>query len=293
MRDIGIVCNTGKPETVEKCRLLLAALLAQGHRVHLAPETAEAVVRRDLTSPGYPLEWERMQIAVCLGGDGTLLRAAKALAPCRVPVLGINTGHLGFLTEVEWAHPVPALGDFLDQECLVEERMMLQVRVVRNGKCVFTGDALNEAVIARGMLARMVHFTAEAAGTPVADYAADGVIISTPTGSTAYALSAGGPILHPQMQALLLTPICPHTFNARSLVLPGDEAITIRLGNPDEVYLTVDGHLGHRFAVGDELRVERAPAVVRLVRRSPFRFYDVLRRKLAEPARKIGTSFES
>lgn len=291
MREIGIVCNTGKPDTIAACGRLVAALLQQGHRVHLAPEAAAALDRPDLVGAPYPAGWGRLDMAVSLGGDGTLLRAAKLLAPYAVAILGVNTGHLGFLTEVEWSDPLPDLEDLLNGAYLVEERMMLRVRVLRDGEEIFQEDALNDAVVARGMLARMIRFTAEAAGTPVADYAADGVIVSTPTGSTAYSLSAGGPILHPHMQALVLTPICPHTFNARSLVLPGDEAITLRLHNPDEAYLTVDGALGHRFQAGDQLRVERAPAVARLVRRSPFRFYDVLRRKLAEPHRKIGTSF--
>lgn len=291
MREIGIVCNTGKRETLAACGRLVAHLLRQGHRVHLAPETAEAVERRDLLGAEYPGEWGRLHMAISLGGDGTLLRAAKALASYGVPVLGVNTGHLGFLTEVEWSEPVPPLAEFLDNASMVEERMMLRATVLRHGQAVFAEDALNDAVVARGMLARMVHFSAEVGGIPVADYAADGVIVATPTGSTAYSLSAGGPILHPHLQVLLLTPICPHTFNARSLVLPGNDAITLRLSNPEEVYLTVDGHLGHRFQAGDELRVERAPAVARLVRRSPFRFYDVLRRKLAQPSGKIGTSF--
>lgn len=291
MQAIGVVVNADKPEAIATGRTLMHELEQRGVVPLLDAAGAAALGRPDLAREPYPEAWQGAALVAVLGGDGTLLRAAKRLAPLGVPLLGINTGRLGFLTELEAGDIPAALDDLLAGRYLVEERMMLTARVLRDGQEIFAADGLNDAVIGRGPLARMVHFTAQVGGVPVADYAADGVIVATPTGSTAYSLSAGGPIVHPELAALLITPICPHTFNARSLVVPAGEAVTIRVHNPPEVLLSVDGQVSCRFAPGDTVEVRRAPAVARLVRRTPFRFYDVLRRKLAEPYRKIGTSF--
>lgn len=290
MEKLGIVCNAAKPAAVDAARTLVRELDARGLPVVLTPEAAAALGVADRSRP-FPGGWGGVDLAIVLGGDGTLLRAAKAASPLGLPVLGVNTGHLGFLTEMEAGELLPSLDGILSGEWQVEERMMLRARVMRRGQEAMEGEALNDAVIARGTLARMVHFTARVGTIPVADYAADGVIVATPTGSTAYSLSAGGPILHPGLSVLLVTPICPHTFNARSLVVPGGEAVTVELHDPGEVLLQLDGQTVGPLLPGDEVVVERAPQVARLVRRSPFRFYDVLRRKLAEPQRIIGTSF--
>lgn len=290
MRKIGIVCNSAKPAAVEIARALVRELDRRRVPLVLTPEAAATLGDPERGRP-FPTAWDGVELALVLGGDGTLLRAAKAAAGVGLPVLGVNTGHLGFLTEMEAAELLPSLDSILSGDWQVEDRMMLRTRVLRRGEPLLAGDALNDAVIARGTLARMVHFTARVGATPVADYAADGVIVATPTGSTAYSLSAGGPILHPHLSVLLITPICPHTFNARSLVVPASEAVTVQLHDPGEVLLQLDGQTVGPLLPGDEVVVERAPQMARLVRRSPFRFYDVLRRKLAEPERIIGTSF--
>ncbi|MFO7173731.1 MAG: NAD(+)/NADH kinase [Bacillota bacterium] len=291
MKQIGIVANTEKPEAVAAAARLVRELEARGLRALLTPGAAGAVSRPDLAAP-FPGGHGADDLVIVFGGDGTLLQAAKAVATLGLPVLGVNTGHLGFLTEVEESELWPALDEILAGRWQVEERMMLRARVIRDGAEVLQADALNDVVVNRGPLARMVRFTAEVAGVPVADYAADGLIVATPTGSTAYSLSAGGPIVHPAQEVLLLTPICPHTFNARSLVLPAGEVVAVRMHNPSEVVLTADGQYCGPFLPGDLLLVQRAPHTARLVRRHAFRFYDVLRRKLSEPSRKIGTSFQ-
>lgn len=290
LKRVGIVPNTQKPEAIAGAARLVRELEARGVQVLLTQEGARPVGRPDLAAP-FPVEHAGVELVVVLGGDGTLLRAAKAVAPLGLPVLGVNTGHLGFLTEFEEAELWPELDEILAGHWQVEKRMMLRARIVRDGVEIENSEALNDVVVTRGPLARMVHFTAEVAGVPVAEYAADGLIVATPTGSTAYSLSAGGPIVHPGQEVFLLTPICPHTFNARSLVLPATETIAVRMLNRSEVVLTIDGQPGGEFEPGDVLLVERAPEVARLVRRHTFRFYDVLRRKLSEPSQKIGTSF--
>lgn len=287
---IGIIANYGKPEATDGAARLLAELQNRGIRVVLTPRTGEILNRPELVRP-YPDGWGDLDMAMVLGGDGTLLRAAKKLAPLNPPVLGINTGHLGFLTEVESEEALTALDEVLSGRWEVEHRMMLRIRVLRAGVELYASDALNDVVITRGPLARMVHVAVEVSGTPAADYPADGVIVATPTGSTAYSLSAGGPICHPQLNVFVVTPICPHTFNSRALVVPADETVAVRIQNPGEILLTVDGQLGFEFEPDDVVLMDRSPSVARLVRRRPYRFYDVLRRKLAEPYRKIGASF--
>lgn len=290
MQAIGIVANTGKQEAVAAAARLTRELEARGLSLVMTPECSSALRRADLERP-FPQGWEHTDLIIVLGGDGTLLRHAKAVTGLKAPVLGVNTGHLGFLTEFEVAEFFPALDEILAGQWAVEERMMLKVTVCREDRVLYADTALNDVVLARGPLARMVHVSVALRGTVVADYPADGVIVATPTGSTAYSLSAGGPICDPLLQLLLVTPICPHTFNSRALVVPADEAVTCRVHNAGEVLMTVDGRHGFTFMPGDAVRVGRAPTAARLVRRNPYRFYDILRRKLSEPGRKIGTTF--
>lgn len=290
MERIGIVANRDKPEALEAAARIAGELRQSGVEVVLTPETAAPLGLTELARP-YPKAWGDLDLVLVLGGDGTLLRAAKLLAPLQQRVLGINVGHLGFLTELEAAEVSQALPDLLANRWQADERMMLRARVFRDGGELYCCDAVNDVVITRGTLARIVHVAVEVDSVPAMDYPADGVIVATPTGSTAYSLSAGGPIVHPTLDAFVVTPICPHTFNSRSLMIPAAQAVTIRVLNPGEVLLTVDGQLGFEFQPGDQVVVERSPHVARLVRRGPYRFYDVLRRKLAEPYRKIGASF--
>lgn len=230
-----------------------------------------------------PADWPALRAAVVFGGDGTLLAAAKRLAGQEVPILGINLGHLGFLTELEPSDvsQVPAL---LAGEAELDERMMLTAVVRRAGTEHVRFTALNDVVISKGAPARVIALEALAGGHVLGRYRADGLIAATPTGSTAYSLSAGGPIVHPNQDVLILTPVCPHTLAARAMVLPASTQVTLRVRpeNRGAIMLTSDGQEWCELYPGDEVLVTRAEATTRLLRRPRFQFYSVLRNKLAE-----------
>lgn len=286
MHKVAIIANTGKPAAVEMGARLLDWLEQRTNCVILNQEGAVRVGRPDLAKAPSDPAWGEVQLVIVLGGDGTLIRAARAVAPWRVPVLGVNMGHLGFLTEVENDYLFEEIDQFLTGHYQVEERMMLAARVIREGGVVYESSALNDAVVSKGPMARMIHLVVTVGETVVARYPADGVIIATPTGSTAYSLSAGGPIAAPNLDILLITPICPHTMSTRALVVSGQERVTAEVAeSPGEVGLSLDGAEPFKLKKGDRVEVSRAPHVARLVRRQGYRFYDVLRQKLADPAR--------
>ncbi len=219
-------------------------------------------------------------LVVVLGGDGTLLGVARSVA-AGVPLLGVNLGRLGFLTEVSRPELYPSLVQVLKGEFHFEERSLFDVELCRPGGNVARYRAFNDAVLSKAALASIIELTVRVGGSQVARYRADGLIISTPNGSTAYNLSAGGPIIYPQLPVAVLTPICPHTLSLRPIVVPDSEIIEVTLETQgEEVYLSVDGQegssIGHRHVV----RVKRSAAPVRLVRLNDRTFYDALRQKL-------------
>jgi NAD+ kinase len=219
-------------------------------------------------------------LVVVLGGDGTLLSVARSLER-EVPILGVNLGTLGFLTEVGRADLYPALIDLLAGRYRIEERSLLDVRLERADGGGAAWRVLNDAVITKSALARIVELTYRIDGHLLAACRSDGLIISTPTGSTAYNLSAGGPILDPQLPVVVLTPICPHTLTLRPVVVPDSSVIEVTLETPrEEVYLTLDGQEGAPLDEGDRVRVSRSQAKVRLVKTTDRGFYDGLRDKL-------------
>jgi NAD+ kinase len=280
VKRIGLLVNLSKSESLESGKRLIAWLEAQGHRVQLQPLEAEQLGRADLAiHGGAPLG--QADLLIVLGGDGTLLGAAKLVADQGPPILGINTGHLGFLTEIEDCEDLEPIGPILAGEYQLERRMMLEAAVLRDGAIVHQQLGLNEAVISRGVLPQLLQLEVSVDGAPIAQYPADGIIVSTPTGSTAYALSAGGPILAPDLNLLLLTPICSHTLGARSVVIGGDEVITIDATTRGEVLLTVDGMNPFPLAPGDRVLVRRSERSANLVRRHSYRFYDLVREKFS------------
>lgn len=221
------------------------------------------------------------ELAIVLGGDGTLLAAARALAKSGIPILSVNLGSLGFLTEVRLADLYPTLTAWCENCSTVDARSMLHVEIVRDGKTQSEHEALNDIVVSKGTIARMGDFKVKLDGQLAASFRADGVIVSTPTGSTAYSLAAGGPILAPNIDALMITPICPHLLTLRPIVVRGDAVLTVAVeGIPDQTYLTVDGQEAVQLLVGDELQCRRSVYSVSLVRMKPPAFFDVLRAKL-------------
>lgn len=259
-------------------RDLIDLLEARAIAVWLEQDTAALLGRPDLAG-----ELPALDAGIVLGGDGAFLRAGRRLAVAGVPLLGVNYGHLGFLTEVEPDEILWAIDRLVQGAYRIEERIMLQASVVRDGRVRAQYEAMNDVVVARGTLARIVTSHLYIDGSFVGVYRGDGMIVATPTGSTAYSLSAGGPILHPGMDAVVITPICPHTLGARSMVTVPDHCVTIRFASPnDELLLTVDGQYGEALQQGDEVRVERARVKTRLIRLHDRTFYDILRNRFIQ-----------
>lgn len=276
MRRIGVLPHTGKEPALRMASELIDLLRSKGIDVWLDEDSAGMLGMAELS--GAP---EGLDAGIVLGGDGAFLRAGRRLALSGVPLLGVNYGHLGFLTEIEPEEISWALDRLLRGEYRIEERLMLRARVVRSGRERRSYDCINDVVVARGTLARIVSSHLYIGSSFVGLYRGDGMIIATPTGSTAYSLSAGGPILHPGMEAVVITPICPHTMGARSMVAAPDEPITLRFESPnEELLLTVDGQLGEALQPGDEVRVERSSRKTRLIRLHERTFYDILRTRL-------------
>jgi NAD+ kinase len=272
-----------KPQK-EELRVLLPELVlwlkSHGHEPLLEPVSANYVMdekvyaRPDLSSLSPDL-------VIVLGGDGTLLAAARVFARSGVPILSVNLGALGFLTEVRLADIYTHLEAWNKGGCCIESRAMVHSELWRDGKLNCEHDALNDVVVAKGAIARMGHFAVEVDDQLAAIFRADGVIVATPTGSTAYSLAAGGPVLTPGVDVLVVTPICPHQLTLRPMVLPGTSRILVRIeGVPDQTFLTVDGQEAIQLRLGDELRCRRSDLSVKLIRLGKNGFFDVLRSKL-------------
>jgi|SRR5580658_2680142 NAD+ kinase len=221
-------------------------------------------------------------LVIVLGGDGTLLSAARIFASYGTPILSVNVGFLGFLTEVRLADLYPTLESWCSGCHILDERAMLHAELWRDGEKQSSYTALNEIVVSKGEIARMGNFEVELDGKQVARFRADGVIVSTPTGSTAYTLAANGPILTPDVDALVVTPICPHQLTLRPIVVRGDAALMVRVeGVPEIALLTVDGQLAVELKRGDEMRCHRSSHTVKLVRLGESGFFEALKSKLS------------
>jgi len=239
----------------------------------LAPSvTAPAARKADLP--------RQVDFIVVLGGDGTLLSMARAVGDLGVPILGVNLGGLGFLTATTLDEMLPAVEAMLAGRMAVDERMMLAARVVRGGQSLGEYVALNDVVITKSAMSRIIYLEVSVEGQHATSYRADGLIVSTPTGSTAYSLSAGGPILFPTMDAVVLTPIASHTLTNRPIVLPAAQRIDVTLRTDQDVMLTMDGQVGVPLKETDTVQVSRAAARVRLLRFPRADFFSVLRTKL-------------
>ncbi|HEX9200816.1 MAG TPA: NAD(+)/NADH kinase [Acidobacteriaceae bacterium] len=221
-------------------------------------------------------------LVIVLGGDGTLLAAARAFAHTNVPLLSVNLGSLGFLTEVPLSDLYATLQAWCDGCAEIEVRSMMRAELFCGGETLTRQwDALNDVVVAKGTIARMADYTVSIDGQLVATFRADGVILSTPTGSTAYNLAADGPIVMPSVNCMVVTPICPHLLTIRPIVVPGESAISVKVvGVPNETYLTVDGQEAVPMRVEDEVHCRRSQYSVRMLRLKPNGLFNVLRSKL-------------
>jgi NAD+ kinase len=277
---VGIVAKPDAPRAAGVLGRLVEWLGERGFGVWLEKETAGLVPAARATAAAKADLAGQVDLIVVLGGDGTLLSMARAVGDLGVPLLGVNLGGLGFLTATTLDEMLPALEALLAGRMAVEERMMLGARVIRNGQRLAEHAALNDVVITKSAMSRIVDLSVSVEGQYATAYRADGLIISTPTGSTAYSLSAHGPILFPTMDAIVLTPICSHTLTNRPIVLPGTLRIEVTLLTDQEVMLTVDGQVGFNLRERDTVEVQQAASRIRLVRFPHKDFFSVLRTKL-------------
>jgi NAD+ kinase len=280
IRKVGIISRPRPNDIAAVVPDLLKWLAQYKVEVFVDPETAAAA-----SLPGHERRREELpriaDLLIVLGGDGTLLAAARLENERGVPILPVNLGGLGFLTSVTLAELYPILEQTLAGENRTSERVMLDVRVIRGGEQVERHHALNDAVLNKAALARMIDLTLTVNGEFVSDFRADGLIISTPTGSTAYSLAAGGPIMYPRVEAFLVTPICPHMLTNRPLVVPETSRIEVKFVGPGEpVTLTLDGQVGIDLHPGDRVEIARAKQRLRLVRAPERTYYQILRDKL-------------
>lgn len=281
MKTIGLVLNKQKYQfgpVVEKVYHWL-----QEHQVHvlLSDECAEVLGRPE---NGYPLTElaQSSDMIIVWGGDGTILNAARTAAPLGIPLYGVNAGRLGFLSEVDIPDLFSGLERLLTGRYTIEQRMMLQTKVYRDDKMIRKAISLNDAVISRGTFSRMIKLKIDINEEFVNSYHADGVIIASPTGSTAYSLSAGGPLVEPNLDLMVITPICAHRLSVRPLVIASDNVVTVTIQTSGENMLTLDGQYGYRLNKNDIVQVQRAPHNVKFIRTQNKSYYDVLRRKLEE-----------
>jgi len=275
VKTVLLVAKKGKSE---------AASLAQKIRERY-PELELCADQKLAEALGWPVvgeaELDRMALVVVLGGDGTLIYASRLLAGRPVPILGVNLGSLGFMTEIPQGELFACLESALEGRFQVDRRMKLRCRLWRNNHVFLEDEVLNDVVINKGALARIADHEMSIDGEYVTSYKSDGMIVATPTGSTAYALSAGGPIVHPSTDAVVVAPICPHALTQRAIVVPGDRTISIALrADVVDVFLTIDGQSGIPLEAGDRLDVVRSPNEVLLIRNPDIGYFQILRQKL-------------
>ena len=278
MKTLGIICKRSRSETAEMVRELVPWLKERGFESLVEDVTADQI---GISGFSHDAIAASSDLILVLGGDGTMLRASRLVAEKGTPILGVNLGTLGFITEVNRNEIFQVLEKVLSECLVVEERFMLTTRVIRGRDVVAAYTVLNDAVIAKSALARMIELETFVHETYVTTYKADGLIVSTPTGSTAYSLAAGGPIIYPTLDSIVLTPICPHTLTNRPIVIPSDFAVRITLQTPnEEVYLTLDGQVGLPLKAGDILEIQKSEYRTKLVMPCERNYFKVLRNKL-------------
>jgi NAD+ kinase len=280
MQKVAIISKPQKAEVQALLPDLLAWLAARNCEALLDRESAGSIDSPDGIER-TELPRHKPNLVIVLGGDGTLLSASRAFARTETPILSVNLGSLGFLTEIPMSDLYPTLEAWLDGTADIDVRFMMHAELVRDGSTIQEWDALNDVVVSKGAIARMADYTVQIDRQFVATFRADGIIVSTPTGSTAYNLAANGPIVMPSVDAMVLTPICPHLLTIRPIVVPADSTIGLQIdGVPNQTYLTVDGQEAVELLLGDQIHCSRSTFSVRLLRLRPNGLFNVLRSKL-------------
>ncbi len=272
MKSIAIITKKYKPDAWQAGQALLAWCQSRSLTAHHLENEPEPTI--------LPLP-DGTEFIVVMGGDGTILSVARHYGHRGIPILGVNMGGLGFLTEISLDELYPCLEKyFLPGKFEVEERLVLTTSLIRGGETIWQENVLNDAVINKGALARIAELATWIDGEHLTTYRADGLIVSTPTGSTAYTLSAGGPIAYPTLRHIILLPICPHTLSNRPIILPETVTVAVELDEVQDVYLTLDGQVGRELKPGDRIEVRSAPYNARLVKSPRRSHFEILRTKL-------------
>ncbi len=279
-KTIGLIGKYKSPDITQPLLKVGALLTKRGVKVLVDPLTASYT-----QDNGYlvlPLEeiGRTADLVVVLGGDGTMLNIACALALHDIALVGVNQGRLGFLTDISVDTMIETIGAILDGKYMTEERMMLEAEVLRDGSSVFKALAFNDVVVSKGGEDSMIEFEVKIDSRFLYALRGDGLIVATPTGSTAYALSAGGPIIHPALSAMALVPICPHTFSSRPIVISSDSAVEIIINHALDAHAHLDNHAHHQLHEQDRVVIRRHPRTVRLLHPAGHDYYNMLRAKL-------------
>jgi NAD+ kinase len=281
MKTIGVITNDEKDKGYEFTKKLVASICKRDGNVKVTSEIAKAVgIKDENLSEDDVLGGS--QIIICLGGDGTFLKVARKAYMIGIPMLGINLGNLGFLTEVDKNEIDSAVEHLITGKYEVEERIMLEAVVVRDGSVTDRGVALNDVVISRGSLSRILHVKTYINNMFVDIFPGDGLIVSSPTGSTAYSLSAGGPIVEPDTDLIIVTPICPHILYSRPFVTTGDRSVKVIINeNPAyEAVVTVDGQRSFKLCGGDAVEIRKSMHKVNIIKIKSRNFFNILRSKI-------------
>ncbi|MFN3594464.1 MAG: NAD kinase [Thiobacillaceae bacterium] len=279
-KTIGIVGKYYGASSSGAVRRLADHLAARGHTVLIATHTAEVCQITGLKTATLSEIGRCADLAIVLGGDGTLLNVARNLVDYKVPLIGVNQGRLGFLADVSLDTMIPTLEEMLAGEYVAEDRILLTASVERHDDVLYATYAFNDVVVSKSTLGRLIEFEVYIDNQFVYSQRADGLVVASPTGSTAYALSAGGPILHPTLEAFVLIPICPHTLSARPIAINSRSEIEVNLIHADDARVHFDGQQHADLQVGDRVVIQRAKNTVRLLHPEDHNYYDTLRQKL-------------
>jgi len=278
-KSVGILTKPKFPEVKRTLQDVVSWLRARSIDVVL--DTTSAILLGEQGGYQKTQLANNADVLLVLGGDGTMLNAARLAGERSIPILGVNMGGLGFLTEVRLENLYPSLERVFANDFVLDERLMLRTHIHRHGETVAKGEVLNDVVISKGTLARMIELKIAIQGRFVTNLRGDGLIVSSPTGSTAYSLSAGGPIIDPAVQSLILTPICPHTLTHRPLIVPGNAEIDVTLTSKDDgAMATLDGQVGVAITQEETVVIQTSEHRTRLIRFPESNYYDVLREKL-------------
>ncbi len=281
-QNIGVVARLRHAEVVDSLHRLVAFLKADGRTVFAEAMTAELLADDSVKTISRRSVENAVDLVIVVGGDGSMLGAARALADLNVPLLGLNRGRLGFLTDIHPDDMEEGIGRVLAGEFCSTERFLLEMSVERNGQTISGGVALNDVVLHPGKSVRMMEFELYIDGQFVYSQRSDGLIVATPTGSTAYALSAGGPIMHPELDAIVLVPMNPHTLTSRPIVVGGQARLEVLVGTRNELrpLVTCDGQTDTATEPGDVIKIQRKQRPMRLIHPIDHNFYETCRNKL-------------